>query len=126
MAAREEFIWAYKELGRKRNDLPALAELLDEVGRRIPRRKIITINAQGSDQSFGRHFNFMVGGNILGRGLTIDDLLVTYYLRQAQTTQMDTMLQHARMYRVSFPAHALHARVLAASTSRSFQNDSRQ
>ena len=40
----------------------------------------------------------MIGGNILGRGLTIDNLLVTYYLRRARTSQMDTMLQHARMY----------------------------
>jgi Z1 domain len=40
----------------------------------------------------------MIGGNILGRGLTIDDLLVTYYTREARVPQMDTVWQHARMY----------------------------
>jgi hypothetical protein len=30
--------------------------------------------------------------------LTIDNLLVTYYVREAQTLQMDTVWQHARMY----------------------------
>ena len=39
-----------------------------------------------------------MGGNILGRGLTIDNLLVTYYLRRAKVSQMDTVLQHARMF----------------------------
>jgi hypothetical protein len=34
----------------------------------------------------------------LGRGLTIDNLLVTYYLRRAKVSQMDTVLQHARMF----------------------------
>ncbi|HEX7960812.1 MAG TPA: Z1 domain-containing protein, partial [Terriglobales bacterium] len=47
---------------------------------------------------FGREMNFIVGGNILGRGLTIENLLVTYYLRRAKVSQMDTVLQHARMY----------------------------
>ena len=47
---------------------------------------------------YGPRMNSLVGGNILGRGLTINDLLVTYYLRQARMSQMDTVLQHARMY----------------------------
>jgi hypothetical protein len=56
------------------------------------------VNSANSSVSFGRELNFIVGGNILGRGLTIDNLLVTYYLRRAKTSQMDTVLQHARMY----------------------------
>jgi hypothetical protein len=60
---------------------------------------VVIINAsRADDATFGSYFNLVVGGNILGRGLTIDNLLVTYYLRRAVTTQMDTMLQHARMY----------------------------
>jgi hypothetical protein len=98
VAQRPEFAWAYEELRKTCRDAPPLEVLLEDIDRRIPRRKILTINAQGSAAPYGPYFNFMVGGNILGRGLTIDELLVTYYLRQAQTTQMDTMLQHARMY----------------------------
>src|SRR5690606_36351539 len=64
-----------------------------------PRRGMLVVNSeQGADLKFESRYNFLVGGNILGRGLTIDDLLVTYYLRQARVSQMDTMHQHARMY----------------------------
>lgn len=98
VSARPEFVWANEELRRTNPAAPPLDDLLADIQRRLPRRRIITINAQGNEATFGPYFNFMVGGNILGRGLTIDDLLVTYYLRTAQTTQMDTMLQHARMY----------------------------
>src|SRR5262249_40994678 len=61
-------------------------------------RRVIIVNSANSATDFGPQFNFIVGGNILGRGLTIDNLLTTYYVRRARTTQMDTMLQHARMY----------------------------
>jgi hypothetical protein len=60
--------------------------------------QVLRINAATERLTYGPRVNFLVGGNILGRGLTIKDLLVTYYLRQAQVPQMDTVLQHARMY----------------------------
>lgn len=43
-------------------------------------------------------FNLFVGGNKLGRGVTIKNLLVSYYGRHPKTPQADTVLQHARMY----------------------------
>ena len=43
-------------------------------------------------------FNLFVGGNKLGRGVTIKNLLVSYYGRNPRTPQADTVLQHARMY----------------------------
>jgi hypothetical protein len=39
-----------------------------------------------------------VGGNKLGRGVTIKNLLVSYYGRNPKRPQADTVLQHARMY----------------------------
>ncbi len=39
-----------------------------------------------------------VGGNKLGRGVTIKNLLVSYYGRHPKRPQADTVLQHARMY----------------------------
>ncbi len=42
--------------------------------------------------------NLFVGGNKLGRGVTIKNLLVSYYGRNPRTPQADTVLQHARMY----------------------------
>lgn len=43
-------------------------------------------------------YNLFVGGNKLGRGVTIKNLLVSYYGRNPGTPQADTVLQHARMY----------------------------
>jgi hypothetical protein len=43
-------------------------------------------------------YNLFVGGNKLGRGVTIKNLLVSYYGRNPRRPQADTVLQHARMY----------------------------
>jgi hypothetical protein len=92
-----EFEWAYRSL-TEQAPVPALPELLASLAERIQNRRILVINAAANSAEFGSAYNILVGGNILGRGLTIDNLLVTYYLRMPRTTQMDTMLQHARMF----------------------------
>ena len=90
--------WAHDQLRKTLSDAPNLAEIIDQIKARLPRREVLVVNSAGSQADFGRALNFIVGGNILGRGLTIDNLLVTYYLRRAKISQMDTVLQHARMY----------------------------
>lgn len=42
--------------------------------------------------------NFFIGGQVLDRGITIDNLLGMFYGRDPLSSQMDTVLQHARMY----------------------------
>ena len=42
--------------------------------------------------------NILVGGNSLGRGVTIPQLQTIYYCRVAKSPQADTMWQHARMF----------------------------
>lgn len=42
--------------------------------------------------------NIFVGGSILDRGITIENLIGFVYGRSPQNMQMDTVLQHARMY----------------------------
>lgn len=90
--------WGYDELRRTMATPPSFEEILERVRRRLPRREVPIVNSANSPVEFGRQLNFIVGGNILGRGLTIDNLLVTYYLRRAKISQMDTVLQHARMF----------------------------
>lgn len=97
--ARPEVDWALKELAETLPHLPDRTAMVNDIVRYLPRRVMLVVNSeQGADLKFESRYNFLVGGNILGRGLTIDDLLVTYYLRQARVSQMDTMHQHARMY----------------------------
>ena len=42
--------------------------------------------------------NFFIGGSILDRGITISNMLCFFYGRDPGKFQMDTVLQHARMY----------------------------
>jgi hypothetical protein len=88
---------AYTELCKTLDAAPALDSVLEQIARRLVGRRIVVINAE-TDAEVGRGLNLIIGGNILGRGVTIDNLLVTYYLREPKVGQMDTMLQHARMY----------------------------
>ena len=45
-----------------------------------------------------RTANFFIGGSILDRGITIDNMLCFFYGRDPDKFQMDTVIQHARMY----------------------------
>jgi hypothetical protein len=90
--------WAYQELHRTIASPPDFDTIVARIKKRLPRREVPVVNSNNSSVDFSRQLNFIVGGNILGRGLTIDNLLVTYYIRRAKVSQMDTVLQHARMF----------------------------
>lgn len=90
--------WAYDELKSTLPNRPPFDDIVARIKQRLPQREVPIINSANAGGSLARRLNFIVGGNILGRGLTIDNLLVTYYLRRAKISQMDTVLQHARMY----------------------------
>ncbi len=80
---------------------PAHTVLKSVIDAELKREKILVINATNSKRrgiEYGPGFNFLIGGNTLGRGIAIPNLLVTYYVRQAVTSQMDTVHQHARMF----------------------------
>ena len=97
-AALTRFGSAYAELQRSLPEASPLASLMPTITTSARQAQVFRMNAGTATPAYGPRVNFLVGGNILGRGLTIDDLLVTYYLHQAQVSQMDTVLQHARMY----------------------------
>jgi hypothetical protein len=95
----ERFEEAYAELKRTLGDhCRPIAQLIGVAKSAMRHAEVIRINYKTDSPAFGPRLNFIIGGNILGRGLTIDNLLVTYYVREARTSQMDTVWQHARMY----------------------------
>jgi len=53
------------------------------------------IKAEDQDKS---QYKIYVGGNMLGRGLTIKNLCVTYIYRDSKITQIDTLYQRARWF----------------------------
>jgi len=97
-STRKFFAEAYSELLRSLVSSPPLDDLIAAASSAIRQVEVIRVNSKAETLTYGPRLNFVVGGNILGRGLTIDDLLVTYYIREAKTSQMDTVWQHARMY----------------------------
>ncbi len=78
----------------------ALDEIKNIILQYLPTRRLLVINTKVKRQgiAYGTGLNFLIGGNTLGRGIAIRDLLVTYYVRDAKVSQIDTMHQHARMY----------------------------
>lgn len=97
-----------RELNAQRDELaktlgsetPPFDELRKLILQHLPLRRLLVINAKVKRQgiAYGRGLNFLIGGNTLGRGIAIRDLLVTYYVRASRISQIDTMHQHARMY----------------------------
>ena len=53
-------------------------------------------NITEADYSVGS--NVIIGGNVLGRGVTFPKLQTLYYTRTAKKPQADTMWQHSRMF----------------------------
>lgn len=101
------------ELGNKyeliHEKFPPFAEVEAEV-KRILEYNDYTINVVNSENPVStmlnekgqlrleQALNFFIGGNILDRGITIDNMLCFFYGRDPGKFQMDTVLQHARMY----------------------------
>lgn len=119
-ALRGQLQNAYDDLQQTFVDVtvPQLRDVLLETARRITSTEVIEINSdtgEGIRPNPARRHTLYIGGTKIGRGVTVKNLLVTYYGRDAQQPQMDTVLQHARMYgyrqnelpatRIYFPRH---------------------
>ena len=74
-------------------------DLVEAIGFFSPGITVKLVNGEtDEDVAVESPYNLFVGGNKLGRGVTIKNLLVSYYGRNPRSPQADTVLQHARMY----------------------------
>lgn len=92
---------AYDDLAQSHPPLAATAfeTLLDAIDFFSPGIAVKLVNGEtDEDVAVRSPYNLFVGGNKLGRGVTIKNLLVSYYGRNPKRPQADTVLQHARMY----------------------------
>ena len=100
--ARKWLSVAYQELEKTVQNLSPIDELLEklkhELPSAIPQIKVINANNPDKEPNYNPGMNILIGGNRLGRGVTIEGLMVTYYGREAKQKMMDTVHQHARMY----------------------------
>lgn len=92
---------AYEDLKTTLGDeTPDFDELTAVIKEQLATYRVLVINGQVKRRGieYGKGLNFLIGGNTLGRGIAIRDLLTTYYVREARVSQVDTVHQHARMY----------------------------
>ncbi len=64
----------------------------------ILKTKILLMNASQKDTMVPERHHILIWWNILWRWVTIENMLVMYYWRNAKSTNMDTLYQHARMF----------------------------
>jgi hypothetical protein len=91
----------YADLSNTFENIPPLQEIIREVVHKIASTEVIEANSstkQGVKPEPDRQHTLYIGGTKMSRGVTFKNLLVTYYGRDSQTPQIDTVLQHARMY----------------------------
>lgn len=92
---------AFDDLSKTHAGLAAsnFEEIVEAIAFLSPGISVKLVNGQTDDDVAVRSpYNLFVGGNKLGRGVTIKNLLVSYYGRNPKAPQADTVLQHARMY----------------------------
>jgi len=98
----------------KKEDLPPLPIIQQEVKKALL-DGYIGINKINSDQQIfalldkkgqlrlENPFNIFIGGQILDRGITVENLISFFYGRNPKRFQLDTVLQHSRMYGYRLP-----------------------
>ncbi|EKE27565.1 MAG: hypothetical protein ACD_3C00192G0010 [uncultured bacterium (gcode 4)] len=91
------FRWYFDKLKLKEWHL-YFDQFLKLLKQTILKTKIIQLNAQQKDSKLSWRHHIMIWWNILWRWVTIENMLVMYYWRNAKTTNMDTLYQHARMF----------------------------
>jgi hypothetical protein len=89
-------------------EVPSLERVMRSIGTALDTMRVATVNGKRDiapllDENTGQlrlrtPYNVFIGGQILDRGLTIDNLINFFYGRAPQRAQEDTTLQHCRMY----------------------------
>ncbi|WNZ62426.1 Z1 domain-containing protein [Myxococcus sp. MxC21-1] len=91
---------AWDELKKTSSELMPLDALRTRLEKTLRNAIPEVINADNptEEPEYRPGMNILVGGNRLGRGVTIKGLMVTYYGRDPKQKVMDTVHQHARMF----------------------------
>ena len=89
----------YDDVAQTQVRLPPFDQIVEKITFYLRGANVKLINATSSEEiKLDAVYNIFVGGNKLGRGVTIENLLTSYYGRNPKKPNADTVLQHARMY----------------------------
>lgn len=97
---QKELEASYRQLVVTYQAAPALDNVIATLEKMEGQFKYILVNSDNptKESDWESGFNFIVGGNSLGRGLTFDYLQTVFYVRESKNPQADTVWQHARMF----------------------------
>lgn len=92
---------SYLDLQKTKPDIHHFDEIYEKLTALLENKQISTlvINSQTeADFDLEKGFNIIIGGNVIGRGLTIPKLQTVYYSRTAKKPNADTFWQHSRIF----------------------------
>lgn len=102
---REDLAGSFKEsyldLQKTKPDIHHFDEIYEKLTALLENKQISTlvVNSQTeTDFDLEKGFNIIIGGNVIGRGLTIPKLQTVYYSRTAKKPNADTFWQHSRIF----------------------------
>lgn len=93
--------YGYDELSRTVDDMPEFDLILTNINEQLNDSRVLVINSdKNTDIDYYKTRNIIiVGGNLIERGLTINDLAITYIVRRSKTrANADVVEQRARWF----------------------------
>lgn len=91
----------YRDLRQTKPDIHHFEEIYEKLTAFLQEKRInvLVLNSKTeADFDLERGFNIIIGGNVIGRGLTIPKLQTVYYSRMAKKPNADTFWQHSRIF----------------------------
>ncbi|ENX0504392.1 DEAD/DEAH box helicase [Neisseria gonorrhoeae] len=92
---------SYLDLQKTKPDIHHFDEIYEKLTALLENKQISTlvVNSETeTDFDLEKGFNIIIGGNVIGRGLTIPKLQTVYYSRTAKKPNADTFWQHSRIF----------------------------
>lgn len=97
----ESFKENYQDLQRTKPDIHHFEEIYEKLTALLQEKyiNVVVLNSK-TETNFDLEngFNIIIGGNVIGRGLTIPKLQTVYYSRTAKKPNADTFWQHSRIF----------------------------
>lgn len=92
---------SYQDLQKTKPDIHHFEEIYENLTTLLQEKQInvVVLNSK-TETNFDleKGFNIIIGGNVIGRGLTIPKLQIVYYSRTAKKPNADTFWQHSRIF----------------------------
>lgn len=97
----DNFRETYQDLRQSKPDIHHFEDISQKLLELLENQRVnvMVLNSQTEvDFDLEQGFNIIIGGNVIGRGLTIPKLQTVYYSRMSKKPNADTFWQHSRIF----------------------------